>query len=106
MLRSVTQCYAPLRTRQLADDHVTATSIAKAITAKAKHIERVAAIVESGNYAVVPFGGLPPYCTRLLWPVNGSMIAPDEIKHEPQENKFVLPDDMEKLVPDQKYDST
>ena len=40
--------------------YVTKTSIAKAIAAKekAEHIERVAAIVDSENYAGVPFGGL------------------------------------------------
>ena len=45
------------------EEYITTASIAKVIAAKekAEHIERVAAVVESGDYAGAPFGGLPQY---------------------------------------------
>ena len=59
------------------EEHVTKKLIAKAIEMAAKekagHINCVAAIVESGDYAVVPFGGLQQYRGQTLWRVNGTM---------------------------------
>ena len=64
-------------------DYITTTPIAKAIAAKekAEHIERVAAIVDSGDFSVAPFGGLPTNRAQILWRENGSMIAPGGIKY-------------------------
>ena len=54
-------------------NHIATTSKAKAIAAKekAKHAERVLAIVEAGHYQVAPVGGLPSRRARFLWRTNG-----------------------------------
>ena len=64
--------------------------------------------MESRDYTVVPFGGLPPYCSRIfkLLRVNRTvtMKAPGGIKYEPKAGEMELPENMPRLLPDQDYE--
>ena len=87
-------------------NHITAASNAKTVAEekKAYHIKRAITIVEAGNYQVTPSGGLPSRRARILWRISGSMISPEGIKYEPEEDEIDLLFDMPMRVSDYKHE--
>ena len=80
-------------------NHIATTSNAKTVEEEKKtnHIKRVIAVVEAGNYQVAPFGGLALWRARILGQMSGSMITPEGIKYEQEEDEINLPFDMPTL---------
>ncbi len=71
---------------------------------KAEHIEKVTAIVKSGDYSVVPFDNLQHLQARVLWRVNGTRIMPDGFKYVPYEDDIEMLKDWPGLEPDERKD--